>query len=435
VTVAAFGMVCAGATLPDGFLLDRAGVDCDDADADRWLSLYGLPDVDRDGVGDWAESWAEVCTGGALPPGYASTGGDCAPTDPTRWLSMNGFPDEDGDGAGAGSMTALCTAGVLPAGYVATSYDCAPSDRFAWARWSYAHRDADGDGRTVPESGEICGGATRPPGYLTAPSGSDCDDSSDSAWQVLIGFADEDEDGTGAGEPISFCTGAALPAGHVALGGDCDPAAGEAWQPFSYSFRDADGDGRTVPLSGTLCIGAAPPAGYHSTAVGDDCDDGDERVWAIVVSHEDEDRDGFGAGAPASACTDGSLPAGRVAAGSDCAPADPAAWRLLAHAWVDEDGDAHTVPSVGEVCAGDALPDPYRSAKAGLDCDDHDAEVFSAVVRYPDGDGDGVGAAPRAVFCIGAEEPPAHVRAGWDLDDSDPAVQWDGSDEDLLLSL
>jgi hypothetical protein len=129
------------------------------------------------------------------------------------------------------------------------------------------------------------------------------------------------------------------------------------------------------------------------------------------------------------------LPAGRVATASDCAPADPAAWRVLAHAWADEDGDGHTVAAAGQVCAGDGLPDPYRSARFGLDCDDHDAAVFSAVVRYADGDGDGVGAAPRAVFCVGTAEPSGHVRAGWDVDDSDPALQWDESDEDLLLSL
>ncbi len=91
------------------------------------------------------------------------------------------------------------------------------------------------------------------------------------------------------------------------------------------------------------------------------------------------------------------------------------------------------MPVAGQVCAGTSLPEPYRSVPVGRDCDDGDPAVFTALVRYLDADCDGIGAAPRTV--VGAWEPTGYSRFGWDLDDADPTVQWDGGDDDLLLSL
>jgi hypothetical protein len=53
-------------------------------------------------------------------------------------------------------------------------------------------------------------------------------------------------------------------------------------------------------------------------------------------------------------------------------------------------------------------------------------------VLYPDADGDGVGAPPRSIECLGAELPPGFSQRGWDVGDTDPAVQCSGDDEDLI---
>jgi hypothetical protein len=425
--------VCAAGTLPVGFALIDG--DCDPSDPARWrIQAYLYRDADGDGVTVAREG--VVCSGTMMDPGYppAPSGVDCDDGDPHRWLTMEGYPDTDGDGAGAGSRVSLCTGGQLPPGYVTSADDCARDDSSAWRVFSYTHRDVDGDGWTVASGGTLCVGASVPVGYLTAARGSDCDDGNREAWQVLTGYADDDRDQVGAGALLSFCAGATLPAGHVATGGDCDATDGEAWRFWSYTHRDADGDGWTVPLAGTLCIGTTPPAGYATAASGNDCDDVDADVWATVYGYADVDDDGVGAGAPLTSCTDGSLAPGQVALSGDCASNDRTAWRLLSHAWADRDGDGYTVPDAGQVCAGESLPEPYRVAAVGRDCDDAAPSVFSALVRYPDLDGDGVGAPPRAVFCVGASvESAGHSRYGWDVDDADPSVQWDDEADDLLL--
>ena len=71
----------------------------------------------------------------------------------------------------------------------------------------------------------------------------------------------------------------------------------------------------------------------------------------------------------------------------------------------------------------------------GRDCDDADPSVYRAIVRYPDGDGDGVGATPRTIFCVAETAPAGYSRFGWDIDDHDPAVQWDGADAGIVLEL
>jgi hypothetical protein len=429
---AAIGLCTSGA-LPKGY--SAVTGDCDPSDPGRWrIHAYLYRDADGDGVTVAREG--VLCIGTMMDPGYppAPSGVDCDDGDPLRWLTMEGYADKDGDGAGAGPLVSVCTGGQLPSGHVSSGDDCAPDYWAAWRAFSYTYRDVDGDGWTVASAGTLCVGVSVPAGYLTWARGSDCDDGNRDAWQILTGYADEDGDLLGAGALLSFCTGATLPGGHVATGGDCDPEDRYAWRWWSYTHRDADGDGRTVPLAGTLCIGTTPPSGYATAASGNDCDDAHAGVWATVYGYADVDGDGVGANPALRSCTDGSLPADQVAAGTDCAPENPAAWRLLSYAATDGDGDGYTVPTAGQVCAGDALPDPYRATAMGRDCDDSDPSVFAALVRYPDLDGDGVGAPPRAVFCVGASvEPAGHSRYGWDVDDTDPSVQWDDSDDELLL--
>jgi hypothetical protein len=55
-------------------------------------------------------------------------------------------------------------------------------------------------------------------------------------------------------------------------------------------------------------------------------------------------------------------------------------------------------------------------------------------VLYPDQDGDGVGASPRQIRCIGAALPAGLTLGGYDDDDADPMVIESDNDElDLLL--
>jgi hypothetical protein len=292
--------------------------------------------------------------------------------------------------------------------------------------------DADLDGAGAGPFVLVCSGATLAAGYARLDG--DCDDGNADAWRMLPGFADADRDGFGAGLELALCSGEALPAGNAATGSDCAPEDADAWRPWTYAYRDADGDRRTVVEVGTLCIGGAPPDGYLTIAAGSDCDDHDPRIFAAVTAYADEDLDAVGAGAALSFCTDGAIPAPYVATSTDCAPDDAAAWRLLAYAFMDSDGDGHTVPvTAGQACSGETLPDLYHAAATGNDCDDADASAYRAIVRYPDRDGDGVGATPRAIFCVAADEPAGHSSFGWDLDDADPAVDWDDDDEDLIL--
>jgi len=264
--------------------------------------------------------------------------------------------------------------------------DCAAADPTQWRLLSYAFRDADGDTYTVARSGTVCSGATRPPGYGTdAGAGPDCDDVDPVVFLALTGYVDGDTDGHGAGDAGTYCTAGALPAGVVAIGDDCAPA--------------------------------------------------DPSLHTSLVSFADADGDGVGAGVPVSLCTGGTRPPGFVSDGGDCAPADGSAWRLAAYGWVDRDGDDRTRAEAGELCTGAALPPPFRSSPSGNDCDDADPALLGWAVLYEDGDGDGVGAGPRSILCIGAAPPAGQSIHGDDADDQDPIIQTDDDDDELDLIL
>jgi hypothetical protein len=56
-------------------------------------------------------------------------------------------------------------------------------------------------------------------------------------------------------------------------------------------------------------------------------------------------------------------------------------------------------------------------------------------VLYADMDGDGVGAPPREILCLGATLPLGLTRGGYDDDDGDPAVIEAEEDEVLEVLL
>jgi hypothetical protein len=425
---------CIGAAAPDG--MSEIGGDCAPGDAGAWQVL-AYESLDGDGDGRGAHAPGQICAGDSLPDGYIDgvLEPDCDDADIGRWVVIPGFLDEDRDGVGAGEPLELCTDGAHEPGHADTDSDCAPADPAAWVVLAYGHRDADGDGATVPSSGFLCSGAALPPGYALAPTGADCDDGDPDRWQELAGHEDEDGDGVGAGAPQAFCTSGALPDGFASASGDCAPVDSTRWQVLAYAHRDADGDGHTTPESGTLCAGDALPPGFAGQPAGNDCNDGDPAVFIGLTVFADTDGDGVGAGAATQACTAGAVPAGFSAEAGDCAPGDAGAWQMLAYNHVDADGDGATVALAGQVCAGETLPDPFRTAASGNDCDDEDPALTRFVVLYPDQDGDGVGASPRAILCLGATLPANQSLHGYDPDDADPAITDDPEEDALVLQI
>lgn len=164
-----------------------------------------------------------------------------------------------------------------------------------------------------------------------------------------------------------------------------------------------------------------------------DCDDADAAVHALLTAWPDGDGDGVGAEASSSLCTDGTVPAGFAPTGTDCAPSDALAWREIT--LVDRDGDGVTVTDPAPLCAGETLPEPWRAAANGKDCDDGDAARYRLVGVYADADGDGVGRTPRAFTCIGAAVPAGGSLLGYDVDDSNPSVTEDPDEETLARIL
>ncbi|MCK6519732.1 putative metal-binding motif-containing protein, partial [Myxococcota bacterium] len=200
--------------------------------------------------------------------------------------------DFDGYGDAATPRTAC----ALPAGYVADDTDC-----------------DDRDEARFPGAPEVCNELD-----------DDCDDDVDEGVGAETWYLDGD--GDGFGDPMSEETACTVPAGAVAVGGDCD-----------------DEDDGVFPGATELCNG-----------LDDDCDGVvDDGVAGAPTWYADADGDGHGdPDAPATACE---APEDHVADATDC-----------------DDGDAAVHPGAEEACGG-------------LD-EDCDGSVSAA---EQDGDGDG----------------------------------------------
>jgi len=395
---------------------------------------------DADGDGRTVAQAGAICSGASLPPGYSQVPNepDCDDTDPAVFSTVTGFADIDGDGVGDGIATSFCTSGGLPAGYAAGDGDCAPDDPARWQLLAYRYRDADGDGAAVAATGLVCSGAVLPAGYLeTAPVDRplDCDDTNPAISVALTIFADGDRDGFGAGPGQLACTNGSPPAGFSTVDTDCNDGDPAVWASLVYTAVDFDGDGVTAPAMGSRCTAGMLLPPYFATPHGNDCDDTDPAVSIALTVFADADDDGFGAGPAQLACTNGVPPDGFVTNGTDCNDADASVWAFLTYQGIDSDGDGVTVPASGQLCTNGALPPPFRATQNGNDCNDSDPTVTHLAVRYPDQDGDGVGAPPRQILCIGTTTPAGFAVGGYDDDDTDPTVIESDDDDDLELLL
>lgn len=156
---------------------------------------------------------------------------------------------------------------------VADTADCAVQDPQAWQMLAFASRDADADTYRVNVSGQQCVGSALLPGFFAtavAAGDVDCDDSSAAKWAIRPYVAvDTDADGFGVAGAGQICTGAALPAGFLALVPvvqdiDCDDADAARWRRMAV-FLDPDGDGTGSGASLRRCIGNTPANGYSLT--------------------------------------------------------------------------------------------------------------------------------------------------------------------------
>jgi hypothetical protein len=89
--------------------------------------------------------------------------------------------------------------------------------------------------------------------------------------------------------------------------------------------------------------------------------------------YADTDGDGFGAGAAILSCE--GQPEGTSTNNTDCAPANPLAWRT-GNFFVDGDSDGYNngFPAA-PVCYGATIPSGFVAVNNGVDCDDNNASV------------------------------------------------------------
>src|SRR3989344_887742 len=98
-------------------------VDCNDGNATYTSSC--VTDGDGDGVTDAS---------------------DCASSDSTKWQFLIGYTNSDGDGYGVGSSQSVCSGSALPMGYASVGGDCYDTSADAYPGSGYTSVSPRGDG-------------------------------------------------------------------------------------------------------------------------------------------------------------------------------------------------------------------------------------------------------------------------------------------------
>ena len=131
----------------------------------------------------------------------------------------------------------------------------------------------------------------------------------------------------------------------------------------------------------------------------------------------DQDEDGVGRnGAFLAQCEP---PAGYASTQGDCDDENANIWSETS-VYADEDGDGFGAGPEVLMCIGDAGPAGYVSNDS--DCNDDIAEVYQLLPGYVDGDLDGEGGGQLQWVCSGSTLPGNFSTTGEDCDDTDPAV-------------
>ena len=393
---------------PDGCDSDRDGdgydesVDCDEDNPAVGAASTYYPDLDGDGYGVTASAFT-TCAPGVV---FVLSDGDCDDTrtdvNPGAYeycdtagadedcdgLAEDADPDVlggsvwhldfDGDGHGSALTSDATTACVAPLGYITSSDDCEDASATALPGGTEScdglDNDCDGttdettdcfddDGDGITEVAGDCDDTTPAIG----PTVAEVEDGID---QDCDGFVDDgtdafDDDGDGLTEHDGDCDD-----------GDASVGTATAW----YDDRDADGHGAML-----YAISCDPPAG--TSALADDCDDGDDDIHPGAVEDCDEEEDLNCDGSFGWADADGD----RWAACLEC-----------------DDGSPTTHPGAVEVC--DGFDNDCNGAT--------DDGAANASTWYADLDGDGVGTDPVEVSCTGGA---GLAAVSDDCDDNDPS--------------
>ena len=444
---------------PSGYVSDHT--DCDDNDATVHSPQPYYADNDQDGYG--AGTVIMLCSSTA-PSGYSINNTDCNDANtsvhPGASEVCNGlddncdgqidegvqstfYRDADGDSYGNASLTTLaCSA---PAGYVSNNTDCNDNNssihpgasevcnglddncngQIDEGVQSTFYRDADGDTYGNPSVTTLA--CSAPSGYVS--NNTDCNDNDPTVHTPQPYYADNDNDGYGAGSIVSACS-STPPAGYSVNNTDCNdanasvhPGASEVCNGLddncngqidegvqSTFYRDQDGDGYGNASVTTLSCSA--PAGYVSNNT--DCNDNNSSVHpgaSEVCNGIDDncngqidegvqstfyaDADGDGYGNPIATTLACSAPSGYVSNNTDC-----------------NDASSTVHPGAPEICSN------------GIDdnCNGQIDEGCGTFTYYADADGDSYGNPNNSITSSSPTPPPGYVTNNTDCNDGNAAV-------------
>ena len=430
--VAAEGGLCAGHSLPFGFLasLPNEPVDCDDNNSSVFLALnYSAADMDLDGY--QVNANGAECTGGSLSAIYQSTfdsskAPDCNDSNIQQWRSVEAFEDSDGDSFGAGSEATYCIGEQLPSNISLNSSDCNDNNSATFTSLNYQAVDMDLDSFQIHATGSECTGGSLSEKFKATFNSSklaDCDDTNNQTWRSIVAFNDADRDGYGAGESANYCIGQTLQEKLSLNSNDCNDSNSAIFENLNYLATDMDLDGYQLSVSGTECTNGTLPDIYQTTFNSSqlpDCNDVDNQSWRTILLYEDKDNDSKGAGVETEHCYGETKPAQWVLDSSDCDDTNVNTWRNEL-TYPDDDTDGYgSLTGAVSACIGNQAP--TGNVFNSTDCNDNNANIWRTDLAYDDIDGDRIGAGPQRSYCTNTQ-PAAHTSyMSYDCDDNDISV-------------